>query len=256
MTLITMAIATWMSMSSGLSAGHLDEPKRVSFWFEVDNPIVRPGESVTVTWWCSYDPPSGSAVTYNGNDATVLFFQGGLFDLVVQGNTPGDILGYYSNQEMCYNDFPGKIVENGIIGISIVNFYKSQCPLKKGTKENPLWIYSYTWKPKVYKYDVVTLNLLTFPTSTVALEVPAMNYIYPKFIPDKWDNSIAPKTITITDQTCFADCDWNDVLDIDDFICFQTAYSLNDLTKADCDGDGTLLIDDFICFQTQFVLGC
>jgi len=186
----------------------------------------------------------------------VLFFQCGIYDLVVQGNTPGEILGYESNQEMCYSDFPGKIVENGIVGISIVNFYKTQCPEKKGSKENPLWIYYYVWKPKLYKPDVVTLNLLAFPTSTVALEVPALNLVYPKFAPDKWENSIAPKFITVTDEPCIADCDWNDQLNIDDFICFQTAYSLNDKLKADCDSDGALLIDDFICFQTAFVLGC
>ncbi len=54
---------------------------------------------------------------------------------------------------------------------------------------------------------------------------------------------------------CIADCDENFVLTIDDFICFQTLFSLGDLA-ADCDASQTLTIDDFICFQTAFVLGC
>jgi len=53
----------------------------------------------------------------------------------------------------------------------------------------------------------------------------------------------------------FGDCDEDGQLNINDFICFQTLYSLGDLA-ADCDGSGTLNIDDFICFQTSFSFGC
>ncbi len=56
-------------------------------------------------------------------------------------------------------------------------------------------------------------------------------------------------------KSCKPDCDENGQLNIDDFICFQTYFSLGD-TKADCDASGALNIDDFICFQTAFVLGC
>ncbi len=52
-----------------------------------------------------------------------------------------------------------------------------------------------------------------------------------------------------------ADCDSNGVLSIDDFICFQTLYAIND-PKADCDADGVLSIDDFICYQTIYAIGC
>ncbi len=55
--------------------------------------------------------------------------------------------------------------------------------------------------------------------------------------------------------TCQPDCDASGSLTIDDFICFQTFFSLGD-PAADCDASGTLSIDDFICFQTFFVLGC
>jgi hypothetical protein len=55
--------------------------------------------------------------------------------------------------------------------------------------------------------------------------------------------------------TCYPDCDGSLTLDIDDFICFQTAFASND-PYADCDGSGGLDIDDFICFQTAFGVGC
>ncbi len=55
--------------------------------------------------------------------------------------------------------------------------------------------------------------------------------------------------------SCYADCDEDGVLSIDDFICFQTFFALGDL-YADCDEDGALSIDDFICFQTFFAIGC
>jgi hypothetical protein len=54
---------------------------------------------------------------------------------------------------------------------------------------------------------------------------------------------------------CYADCDDDGVLSINDFICFQTFFALGD-SYADCDGDGALSIDDFICFQTFFAIGC
>lgn len=56
-------------------------------------------------------------------------------------------------------------------------------------------------------------------------------------------------------NSCYADCDGSGTLGIDDFICYQTIYSLND-PQADCDDNGTLSIDDFICFQTFYALGC
>ncbi len=57
------------------------------------------------------------------------------------------------------------------------------------------------------------------------------------------------------DTSCYADCDASGVLDIDDFICFQTFYALSD-PYADCDGSTILDIDDFICFQTFYAIGC
>ncbi len=55
--------------------------------------------------------------------------------------------------------------------------------------------------------------------------------------------------------TCYADCDGDKSLTIDDFICFQTKYAIG-APEADCDKSGGLDIDDFICFQTLYAIGC
>ncbi len=72
------------------------------------------------------------------------------------------------------------------------------------------------------------------------------------------DNGLAIDGVSfsaIGDAPCYPDCDADEALSIDDFICFQTAFALND-PYADCDTDGQLSIDDFICFQTFFAIGC
>jgi hypothetical protein len=58
-----------------------------------------------------------------------------------------------------------------------------------------------------------------------------------------------------------ANCDCSaamPVLNINDFICFQTKFASGD-PYANCDGSTTepvLNINDFICFQTKFAAGC
>jgi hypothetical protein len=54
---------------------------------------------------------------------------------------------------------------------------------------------------------------------------------------------------------CYADCDGNNQLTIDDFICFLNAFAGQD-PYADCNNDGQLTIDDFICFLNLFAQGC
>ncbi len=68
---------------------------------------------------------------------------------------------------------------------------------------------------------------------------------------NEWSFRIEGEPATV----CYADCDASGALDIDDFICFQTLYALQD-PYADCDASGTLDIDDFICFQTLYAIGC
>jgi len=60
---------------------------------------------------------------------------------------------------------------------------------------------------------------------------------------------------------CYANCDGSTVppvLNVSDFICFQTKYAAGD-PYANCDGSTTppvLNVSDFICFQTAFATGC
>ncbi len=93
-------------------------------------------------------------------------------------------------------------------------------------------------------------------TSRVAVEVPILKKYFPMHA-YMFFTAIPPPPIDVivTDEVCIADCDKNDSLDIDDFICYQTLYAIGD-PKADCDSDGKLLIDDFICFQTAYAIGC
>jgi FG-GAP repeat len=61
---------------------------------------------------------------------------------------------------------------------------------------------------------------------------------------------------------CYADCDQSTgagVLDIFDFLCFQTAFVTNNPYACDCTtSTGPLVCDvfDFLCFQNSFVTGC
>jgi hypothetical protein len=70
-----------------------------------------------------------------------------------------------------------------------------------------------------------------------------------------FDNLVDPAYFPSFKDDCYADCDEDGQLNINDFICFQTKYAINDLT-ADCDLNGVRNIDDFICFQTLYALGC
>ncbi len=55
--------------------------------------------------------------------------------------------------------------------------------------------------------------------------------------------------------SCPSDCDNSGLLDVDDFVCFQTLYAVGDM-RADCDGDGALAVEDFVCFQVAYAVGC
>ncbi|MEQ8771031.1 MAG: choice-of-anchor B family protein [Phycisphaerales bacterium] len=55
---------------------------------------------------------------------------------------------------------------------------------------------------------------------------------------------------------CFADCDGNGSLNVDDVDCFVAAFLGSDLGGADCDGNGSLNVDDVDCFVAGFLGGC
>jgi len=60
---------------------------------------------------------------------------------------------------------------------------------------------------------------------------------------------------------CYANCDGSTippVLNVSDFICFQTKFAAND-PYANCDGSTIvpiLNVSDFICYQNKFAAGC
>ncbi len=57
------------------------------------------------------------------------------------------------------------------------------------------------------------------------------------------------------DGWCQADYNKDGQLSIDDFIDFQTDFSMGYIC-ANCDDSSQLTIDDFICFQTVYAIGC
>lgn len=59
-----------------------------------------------------------------------------------------------------------------------------------------------------------------------------------------------------TTVPCFADCDDNGSLNVDDIDCYVAAFFASDLTLADCDGNGSLNVDDIDCFVASFLGGC
>jgi hypothetical protein len=61
--------------------------------------------------------------------------------------------------------------------------------------------------------------------------------------------------ITFSVDSCYADCDGNNILNVDDFICFINAFASQD-PYADCDGNQTYNVDDFLCFINEFAQGC
>jgi hypothetical protein len=62
-------------------------------------------------------------------------------------------------------------------------------------------------------------------------------------------------TMTISCGSCYADCDSNGTLNVNDFICFQSAFAAA-TAYADCDHNSALNVNDFICFQSAFAAGC
>jgi hypothetical protein len=71
-----------------------------------------------------------------------------------------------------------------------------------------------------------------------------------------FDNSLNGwQGYAINEQSCYADFNGDGVLNILDFIAFQTAFQSLD-PNADCNGDGSLNILDFVCYQEMFMEGC
>ncbi|MEN0020822.1 MAG: GC-type dockerin domain-anchored protein, partial [Planctomycetota bacterium] len=70
------------------------------------------------------------------------------------------------------------------------------------------------------------------------------------------NDAIATSTVeVIIPINCVADVNGDNVLDIDDFSAFVTAFFANDM-RADQDSNRVLDIDDFSAFVSNFFSGC
>jgi hypothetical protein len=224
----------------------------VEHWLEVNNKVVRPGESVVITLWSRLVPGPDQPTTYSGFPATVKYLYHVRMNMVMSTTVDGNAISAAMNNSFFYDNNWNKSVGN-----SMYNYDGHNLSFSNPTKDNPLWVAFYVWKPEVYENAIATVTV-DDPKYTVAVEVPALGKFFPQCVFYKWtEHKIAPVEFAIRDTPCIADCNDDDELNIDDFICFTTNYSLGTYTAGtDCDLNNKLNIDDFICFQTNFVLGC
>ncbi len=228
------------------------QDRRVEYWVEVDNKVVRPGESVTITWWCKVTPGPGQPTTHLGHPATVKYVYSLKQNLIMTTPVRGQVLSIGMNTSAFEDDGFAFAVGNSMYSIGATNIN----PYKPAT-DNPVWVYQYVWKPNSYENAVATVTAPS-KAAVVALEVPALGKIFPQCAFVLWtEYTVYPAEFKISDTACLPDCNDDEVLNIDDFICFTTNFAMQTYGPGtDCDKNGWLSVDDFICFQTNFVLGC
>jgi len=219
------------------------------------NAAIGPGEAFTFDIRLKLDPVVGSPAMGAGTNG----YEPGkvkCFDRMIM-SLFADAPGYWLKVKFgpplvqFINTNPS-FSEWGIQGLNPTNYLNGS-----QTLESDILLMTITWMPKQYTPGTVTF--------TPAYVIPNYDWgrvwITPDSNPDEltvgfWTWTGNPIQVEIlSGSPCVIDCDDNGSLNIDDFICYQTLFALDD-PAADCDGDGTLLIDDFICFQTAFVLGC
>jgi hypothetical protein len=256
MNMHRVLILTLMTLVVSLQAH--GQQQYIEHWLEIDNKVVRPGESVTVTWWCQLVPGPDEPTTYKGNPATVEYLMKFRGDMLMTTPLVGKFVSGGFNSWAFYNNNWTSFVGNNVYTIDGENI-----SFLNPTKGNPEWIYKYIWKPVVYENAEasVTVDVTTVSQGNkmiVGVEVPALGKIFPQCVFYNWtEHVIHPAEFTISDTPCLADCNDDDALNIDDFICFMTNFSMFTFGGGtDCDQNNKLTIDDFICFQTNFVLGC
>jgi hypothetical protein len=76
------------------------------------------------------------------------------------------------------------------------------------------------------------------------------------FCPNPFGAMIAFWTDQGSPAVCYPDCNQDHALNVNDFVCFQTAFAAMNLAQADCNTDQTLNVLDFVCFQSAFAAGC
>ncbi len=247
-----MLFALCISTTTQLSA--IQREKRVDVWIELVSTTCEPGEAVIGKVWLSYSPGVGDAITYQSHIAEVLFFFKTAFNLQIESPTTGTFDFEYVNPILCPTGPGHTVVGNSVLDVQISNFDYG-CGANPSL-ENPLWLYTFAWRPNDYTTHTANILLEMYGTPSVALEVPDLGLWFPpKFATEKWKLYSYSTHVLITNEGCFADCDNDAQLNIDDFVCFQTQFAIGD-PAADCDEDSILTIDDFICFQTLYAIGC
>ncbi|GJM19113.1 MAG: hypothetical protein DHS20C14_13260 [Phycisphaeraceae bacterium] len=94
-------------------------------------------------------------------------------------------------------------------------------------------------------YDLFGLDDISADGTTI---VGNASFIANPWIPGAFRIRLIP--------ACFADCDGNGVLNVDDIDCFVAAFLGADLEGADCDANGVLNVDDIDCYVASFIGGC
>jgi hypothetical protein len=240
----------------------LHTKKELHLYTHADKQFVTVDEPVTLTVWADTDPPKGSFVTstswinnktYQGEIGAFLYAS--IWFRALWDGPPGKWSYLYVHPKMTY-EWPELYPDHIKLLMSQMKFYPYDLD------ENlPIYLFTVSWRPtEVLGRGTVrfvpdphgfanpkTTNskILLFNANTGSGLFSASDFVVIEH----------PIDIIVLPEACTADCDASGTLTIDDFICFQTSFSMGD-PAADCDGDGQLLIDDFICFQTAFAIGC
>jgi hypothetical protein len=140
-------------------------------------------------------------------------------------------------------------------GVSLFNTNAGQLSIEVFTTDNPVAVLTFQWQPLVSAdFDVgytTHSELFDLPHTVVVWEYDEHAHeaeeavVYP----------VVEAAITFSNVGCEADFHTDGVLDILDFIAFQSAWNGAD-PLADCNADGLFDILDFVCYQELFVRGC
>ncbi len=244
-----------IAAAAALSVTAVGEDRRIHLSVVLDKAVIAPGDGVKVSVFAEMSEQPGTKLpviykekTYEG---TLLAYGSSAFHLHAITDL---IQGEYSDLQL----HPGFNI-NGYafgdpIGNSVFGIHPSQAyPGSPMIPENPIFLWSAVWTPKEYAAETVSFELDPW-LATALFAIPELAPYPPTFGAEKWLVTFGSAALTVQ-ASCVPDCDGNNSLDIDDFICFQTFFAIAD-PKADCDADGQLLIDDFICFQTLYAIGC
>jgi hypothetical protein len=238
------------------AAARGEDPRRAHFWVEIPDTVITPGEFIDITLWMRFEPKAPTVLyNYKGKDRQIAGFGrllGMDLNVIAENGVGGTWSVVWINDDLSPLSDIGAKYPNKLVAIRLDNFLPYEYP--GATKENPLWMLRARWTPDSYEETSVKIEVVPPLDSVWIAAYTLPNLVYPPF-PVQYDTSARVSVVTIQPEACVADCDNDNGLTIDDFVCFQTLFAIGD-PLADCDGDGQLLIDDFLCFQTYFAIGC